>query len=270
MPVNVKAMFNEDLYKLNPIFAANFHAMQKLLSYPLSIITYLFFLIFICIFHPIQWVCFNLFGYQAHKKSVDYLGFFLLKILYFTGSSAKVENLELIPEGKPLIIVANHQSVYDIVGFVWLFRKCHTKFVSKIELGKGIPSISYNLNHGGSVLIDRKDPKQALPVLKKMGEYIEKNNRGTVIFPEGTRSKTGKPKAFAPNGVKILCKYAPSAYVVPVTINNSWKLFRYGGFPFGLGCQLKFIVHPPMKVSEWDFNEMFEKTEQAVVSKIEY
>jgi len=151
---------------------------------------------------------------------------------------------------------------------VWFFRKYHPKFVSKIELGKGIPSVSYNLKYGGSVLIDRKDPKQALPMMKKMGEYIEVNSRSTVIFPEGTRTRDGKPKTFAPNGVKMLCKYAPSAYVVPVTINNSWKIFQYGSFPLGLGCRLKFTVHTPLKVSECDFNTLFEKTEQAIVSGI--
>jgi len=229
---------------------------------------YFFFLFFICLFHPIQWINLKFFGYQAHKKTVDILGFFLLKILYFTFSTARVENLDLIPEGKPLIFVSNHQSVYDILGFIWFFRKFHAKFVSKIELGKGIPSISFNLKYGGSVLIDRKNPKQALPVLKQMGEYIESNCRSTIIFPEGTRTKNGIPKAFAPNGVKILCKYAPSAYVVPVTINNSWKLFRNGPFPMGLCNHLIFTVHEPIKVSDYDFNTLFEKTEQAVVSGI--
>ena len=100
--------------------------------------------------------------------------------------------------------------------------------------------MSYNLNHGGSVLIDRKDPKQAIPVIKGLSEYIEKNTRSAVIFPEGTRSKTGKPKPFAQSGLKILCKYAPSAYVVPITINNSWKMVRFGAFPMGLGNRLKF------------------------------
>ena len=242
--------------------------MKKLLSIPLSMLTYLLFFFFICLFHPIQWVCFNIFGYQAHKKSVDYLNFFTLRILHLIFSTFEVENRELIPEGKPLILVANHQGLYDIIGINWFFRKFHPKFVSKIELGKGIPSISYNLNHGGSVLIDRKDPKQALPVLKKMGEYIEANNRSTVIFPEGTRTRDGHPKSFDPSGLKILCKYAPSAYVVPITINNSWKIFRYGSFPLGLGNRLKFTVHPPIKVSECDFNTLFEKTEQAVISKI--
>jgi 1-acyl-sn-glycerol-3-phosphate acyltransferase len=188
--------------------------------------------------------------------------------MVFTFSSSKVENLDLIPEGKPLIFVSNHQSLFDIMGFVWFFRKFHPKFVSKIELGKHIPSISYNLNHGGSVLIDRKNPKQALPAIKKLGEYIETNSRSAVIFPEGTRSKTGKPKRFSPNGLKILCKYAPSAYVVPVTINDSWKMFQYGSFPLGLGNRLTFTVHPPIKVSECDFDSLLEKSEQAVVSGI--
>lgn len=242
--------------------------MKKLLSYPLSFLVYFFFLFFICLFHPLQWISLKLFGYQAHKKTVDILGFFLLKLLYFIFSTAKVENLDLIPAGKPLIFVSNHQSIYDIIGFIWFFRKFHTKFVSKIELGRGIPSISFNLKYGGSVLIDRKNPKQALPVLKQMGEYMESNCRSTVIFPEGTRSKNGTPKAFAPNGVKILCKYAPSAYVVPVTINNSWKLFRNGPFPMGLGSHLVFTVHEPIKVSECDFATLFEKTEKAIVSGI--
>jgi len=135
--------------------------MKKIISYPLSLLAYFSFLFVICVFHPIQWVCLNWFGYDAHKKSVDYLSFFLLKTLIFTFSTSKVENRELIPEGYPLIFVSNHQSLLDIMGYVWFFRKFHPKFVSKIELGRRIPSVSYNLNHGGSVLIDRKNPRQA-------------------------------------------------------------------------------------------------------------
>src|SRR5690606_23361031 len=116
---------------------------------------------------------------------------------------------ELIPTGVPLIIVANHQSMYDIIAIIWYMRRFHPKFVSKKELGKGIPSVSFNLRHGGSVLIDRKDPKQAVPVIKGLGQYIEKHTRSAFIFPEGTRSKNGKPKEFAQTGVKILCKSPP-------------------------------------------------------------
>lgn len=244
--------------------------MQKLISYPLSVIYYLCFGLTLVIFHPVQWVCLNVFGYDAHKKSVDYLNFFLLKCTNLVGTTYKFENRELIPEGKPLIFVANHQSMYDIVAMIWYLRRFHCKFVSKKELGKGIPSVSYNLRHGGGALIDRKDPKQAIPEIKRLSEYIEKNKRSAVIFPEGTRSKTGKPKEFAQTGLKILCKSAPSAYIVPVSINNSWKMVKYGFFPVGLGNHLTFVVHKPLKVSDYNFPELMEKTESAVVKGIKF
>ncbi|MCZ8229827.1 lysophospholipid acyltransferase family protein [Flavobacterium sp.] len=244
--------------------------MQKIISYPLSVIYYLCFGLCLVIFHPIQWICFNVFGYQAHKKSVDYLNFFLVKCTNILGTTYRFENLNSIPKNVPLIVVANHQSMYDIIAIIWYMRRYHCKFVSKKELGSGIPSVSYNLRHGGSVLIDRKDPKQAIPTIKGLSEYIEKNTRSAVIFPEGTRSKTGKPKEFAQSGLKILCKYAPSAYVVPITINNSWKMVRFGAFPMGLGNRLTFTIHEPMAVKDYAFEELIQKTEAAVVSKIQF
>lgn len=242
--------------------------MEKFISYPISAVAMVLFLLTLVIFHPIQWVCLNVFGYRAHKKSVDYLNFFLLRIGHLLGTTYKVENRELIPKGVPLIIASNHQSLYDIVGIIWFLRKVHPKFVSKVELAKGIPSVSYNLRHGGSVVIDRKDPKQALPVIKKLAEYIELHKRAAVIFPEGTRSRTGKPKDFAQSGLKILCKYAPSAYIVPLTINNSWKIVKFGFFPLGLGAHITFTVHQPLKIADFPFETLMEKTEKAVVESI--
>ncbi len=242
--------------------------IQKLIAYPLSVIYYLLFGATLAFFHPIQWVCFNLFGYQAHKKSVDVLSFFLVLNTYVLGTRYKITGRERLPMDVPLVIAANHQSLYDITTMCWFLRKVHPKFVSKIELGKGIPSISYNLNHGGSVLIDRKDPKQSISAIKVMSQYIEANKRTAIIFPEGTRSKTGAPLPFAENGLKILCKYAPEAYMVPVTINNSWKMVQWGNFPMGVGTKIELIIHAPIRVKCMPFPELFERTEQAVVEGI--
>ncbi|NDV81977.1 1-acyl-sn-glycerol-3-phosphate acyltransferase [Bacteroides sp. 51] len=242
--------------------------MQKLVAYPLSIIYYLLFGSTLVIFHVIQWLSFNLFGYQAHKKSVDVLTFFLVVNTYVLGTRYKIRNIDKLPSGVPLIIASNHQSLYDITSMGWFMRKVHPKFISKIELGKGIPSISYNLRHGGSVLIDRKNPKQSLSAIRIMAEYIENNQRAAIIFPEGTRSKTGKPRSFAESGLKILCKYAPSAYMVPVTVNNSWKMTRWGSFPLGIGNKIELIIHDPIPVNAMPFPELFEKTEQTVIQAI--
>lgn len=242
--------------------------MQKILAYPLSAVYYLMLGSTLVVFHIIQWLSFNLFGYQAHKKSVDALCFFLVANTYVLGTRYKIKGLEKMPKDAPLIIAANHQSFYDITTIGWFMRKVHPKYVSKIELGKGIPSISYNLNHGGSVLIDRNNPKQSLSVIRELAQYIEKYKRSAVIFPEGTRSKTGVPKPFAESGLKILCKYAPSAYMLPVTVNNSWKMTKWGSFPLGIGNKLELIIHDPIPVKEMPFAALFEKTERLVTEAI--
>jgi 1-acyl-sn-glycerol-3-phosphate acyltransferase len=242
--------------------------MEKLVSYPLSIVYYFFFLLWLVLFHPIQWVCFTFFGYNAHRICVAYLNWFLVRTAHILGATFHIKGIENIPDNQPLIIVANHQSLHDITTIIWFLRKTHPKFISKIELGKGIPSVSYNLRRGGSVLIDRKDPKQALPEIKKVAELINSNNYAVVIFPEGTRSKNGLPRPFASSGLKMLYKFAPDAYFLPITINNSWKMSKYGDFPMGLGSDLHFEIHPALKGSDFSFEEIFEKTEAVITNAI--
>ena len=241
--------------------------MSKILAYPLTAIYFVLFGLILVFFHPVQWLCLNLFGYNAHKKSVSILNLCLIRATHVLGTRYTFNNPHNIPRDRPLIIVANHQSMNDIPPLIWFMRAHHPKFVSKIELGKGIPSVSYNLRHGGSVLIDRRDSKQAILQIAKLGKYIEEHNRSAVIFPEGTRGRTGHPKRFQTNGLKTIMKYAPSALLVPVTINNSWKMLRYGKFPYGLGSHLKFTVHAPLEI-EGDSEALISRIEEQITSAI--
>ena len=242
--------------------------MQKLLSYPLTIIFLIFFGLTLLVFHPVQWICLNLFGYNAHKKSVSLLNLCLMWCTHLLGTRYSFRLPENMPEKGPLIIVANHQSMYDIPPIIWHLRKYHPKFVSKKELGKGIPSVSFNLRHGGSVLIDRKDGRQALKAIVGMAGYIEKTGHSAVIFPEGTRSRDGRPKPFRTIGLKALIQNAPSAYILPVSINNSWKMLRYGKFPLGIGNHLRFEVHPPVPAREYT-DQMLVAIERQIAENIE-
>lgn|SRR5690554_33467 len=243
-------------------------ALLKIISYPFSALFYLLFGITILIFHPLQWIAFNWFGYSAHKKTVDIFNWTLLRCLHAVGTTFHIKISEDIPENVPIIIVSNHQSMWDISPISWYLRKHHPKFISKIELGKGIPSISYNLRHGGSILIDRKNPRQAIVEMVKFSKYLQKHNRSGVIFPEGTRSKTGVPKPFRRTGLQTLFKKIPDGYVVPVTINNSWKLQRNGMFPIQMGVRLELIAHPAIKISDYEVEALIDQVETIVVSKI--
>lgn len=242
--------------------------LLKIISYPFSILFYLCFGITLVIFHGIQWICFNVFGYQAHKVSVDVLQWFLMRCLNVVGTRFSFKISEKIPDNIPLIIAPNHQGTWDIPPIIWYLRKHHVKFISKIELGKGIPSVSYNLRHGGSVLINRKDPVQAMRQINKIGAYVQEHNRSVVIFPEGTRSRTGEPKKWKKRGLKILINQMPDGYILPISISNSWKLQRYGMFPISVGVHVKFETHKPLKISEFDPDTLIEKAEALVNSKI--
>jgi 1-acyl-sn-glycerol-3-phosphate acyltransferase len=241
---------------------------MKLFSYPVTIFFYFVFGFWLCLFHPIQWVCLNLFGYRAHAYSVAILNCLLIRTTHLLGTTYQLKGHKSMPQNVPIIWVANHQSMYDIPPIIWFMRKFHPKFVSKKELGKGIPSVSFNLRHGGSVLINRKDAKQAIAQIEQMGRYIERHKRSVVIFPEGTRSKTGVPKKFATNGLKTLIAQSPSAYIVPISINNSWKMVKYGAFPMGLGNKITFEFHQPLKVSDFTADELLIKTEQIIIDDI--
>ena len=242
--------------------------MKKILSYILSSIFYLFYGILLLIFHALQWIGFNVGKYKGHKIAVDLMNCTLSYLLYILGTRIKFINKYPIPKDVPLIIVSNHQSMHDICPISCYLKKQHPKFVSKIELGKGIPAVSYNLTHGGSVLIDRKDPRQALGAIKDFGKYIEENNYAAVIFPEGTRSKSGVPKRFSENGLKMLTKFVPSAYVIPVTINNCWKLNKFGMFPLEVGVKVTFKFHEPIKANSMEFVKLFEKVENTIKNAV--
>ena len=90
------------------------------------------------------------------------MNFCLVKNLLLLGIRVKVNNQYNLPENTTLIFVSNHQSLFDISPVSWYFRKYNPKFVSKQELGKGIPSVSYNLRNGGAVLLERSNGKQAI------------------------------------------------------------------------------------------------------------
>ena len=226
------------------------------------------FFLLLVVFQPLQWLSFNLFGLKGHKLVVDILNWFLVKSMLILWVPVRFENKHSLSKENNYIFVANHQSLFDIPPLILYLRKYSPKFVAKMELGKGIPSISYNLKYGGAALIDRKDPRQALSALASFSKRINSNKWSAVIFPEGTRSRTGKPKKFATNGIKMIAKYNKEAYIVPITINNSWKVYKYGKFPLGLGCPITLKTHTPIKITSLPFDELMVKVEAIITSHI--
>jgi len=184
--------------------------MKKIVDYLLSSIYLLYFGLVLCVFHVAQVVAFNLLGRPAHKKTVDWMNASIAYGWYLTGSTIDFRQIQL-PTDRPIIFVANHQSMFDISPIIWFLRRYTPTFVSKIELAHGIPGVSYNLRKSGAALIDRKDSKQAIVEIARLGKLIQQHNYSAMIFPEGTRSRSdsGQMRPFISGGVAMLLKRAP-------------------------------------------------------------
>jgi len=219
--------------------------MKKVFSIILSPFYYLFFGVSLIVFHPLQVICLNVFGYRAHKNCVVLLNWFLLRSMNVMGTCIQFKKFRKLPDNLPIIIVCNHQSMLDIPPLIWKLRDQHLKFISKIELANNIPSISYNLKHGGSVLIDRSKPEEAVKLIANFSNYIKDNNYAVCLFPEGTRSKDGTIKKFKHAGMEAILKVIPNALVVPIAIKNSLKFDNYGKFIKNSGVRIEFTMLEP-------------------------
>jgi len=241
--------------------------IRKILSYILTPFYLLVFGMILLIFHPIQMFTNWIWGYPVRKKVVDVMNYGLLYSLWILGTRISFRGIETVPHNRPVIIVSNHQSLLDIVAVVVGFRKNHPKFISKIELGKGIPSVSYNLRHGGSVLIDRKKGAKSVKDIMMLGKHIEATNYSACIFPEGTRTKNGLVKTFQPAGIASLMRTAPSAVIVPLAIDG-FEIMKNGYFPMTFGCHFKLTALEPIEPKGLDLSELAQNIENLIKKEL--
>lgn len=193
----------------------------------------------------------------------------LLKL--FSNTKYYLKNTEIaknLPSDRPIILVSNHQSLYDTGIHNHFLKKKKIVYVAKKELGKWIPTVSVCLRAQDAALIDRNNPKQSVKLIKSMGERIEKEKMAVCIFAEGTRARDGKLKEFKDAGIKTLIKYAPSALILPAAIDGSWKTFAYKYFPvpFGINFFLEYL--PPIEAKDCNLDTITTELHDMIDKKI--
>jgi 1-acyl-sn-glycerol-3-phosphate acyltransferase len=206
------------------------------------------------VFHPIHLVA-TCFSKRLHKHLLDLMNLcIVVNIRFTTGARYRVIGKPVLPADRSVILVSNHQSMYDIPMIMWECRAREVGFIAKRELGRWIPSISLALRRLGSVLIDRKDAAAAVRQIEEFGRTKEATRQVAAVFPEGTRARDGVMKRFKTTGLRALLDTMPSAIVQPVAIRGNWRLLRYHFWPvpFGTSIELEFLepIEPASKSSQ--------------------
>src|SRR5216110_4042595 len=146
------------------------------------------------------------------------------QILRAAGTPVRVEGMERIPDG-PVVYASNHSSMFDI----WALAATlpgSVRMVAKQELAR-IPLLGRAMLAAGHVMIDRAHPARALEAYHRAADVI-RSGVSAVLFPEGTRSRTGELLPFknAPFGLAI----AAQVPVVPLYVGNTFEIMPKGRF----------------------------------------
>jgi 1-acyl-sn-glycerol-3-phosphate acyltransferase len=115
--------------------------------------------------------------------------------------------------------MSNHQSVTDI-GALVLTLPVSWRFVAKRELTR-IPLFGWVLLLGGHVIVDRSSRERSVRSLRAAARRVA---RGThvIIFPEGTRSPTGRLREFKSGGFHLAIE--AQVPIVPIAISGSRRI----------------------------------------------
>ena len=238
--------------------------MKKVIDWLFTIPFLVSFGLTLVIFEPIARIA-RVFGLRPMEVTMGVMQRILLFVFRIGGTRLRIDRSPLVLPRTGYILVSNHQSMFDIPIFGGVLFSNFPKYVSKKELGRWLPSISFNLTHGGNALIDRNDPVQARRAIRELGVAAATRNVAVVIFPEGTRSRDGRLKSFRTGGLKELLDAAPQLPVVPTTVDGAWKLFRNNLFPVPFGTTVRIRFSDPIKrrVGE-DYDELIGRARSVI------
>jgi 1-acyl-sn-glycerol-3-phosphate acyltransferase len=166
-------------------------------------------------------------------------------VAWITPMLVTITGKENIQKERSYIIVANHQSNFDILLlFGWL--GIDIKWVIKKELRR-VPVFGYAAEKGGNILIDRSNPEEAHRSLRLAREKV-RGGTSIVILPEGTRSRTGEMGQFK-RGAFVLAMEL-GLPVLPVTLANTRGILPAGTLDLFPG-RATMIIHEPVDSSRY-------------------
>ena len=151
-----------------------------------------------------------------------------------------VTGKENIPDKDGLLLVANHQGLFDVVALVTAWDRILCA-VYKIEL-KDVPLVKQIAASTKSYAMDREDVRQSLTVIQGCTEQL-KAGRNVLIFPEGTRSKKGNVMGEF-HGGSFKCAVKAKADILPFCVIDTYKVLDQQGSGH-LTCQLHYLKPIP-------------------------
>jgi 1-acyl-sn-glycerol-3-phosphate acyltransferase len=152
----------------------------------------------------------------------------------------RIEGRELIEPNKTYVLVANHQSYFDIFAVYRLFR--FFKWVSQEQIFD-IPGIGWNMYLNQYVKVVRGNLSSIKQMLKDCKGWLDRDV-SIALFPEGTRSLTGEMAPFRDGAFRLAIE--AGVPVVPIVIDGTFEVLPKGQNVANFFTPIRLKVLPPV------------------------
>ncbi len=175
-----------------------------------------------------------------------------------------VKGRENIDKDTSYVFVANHQGAYDIFS-IYGFLDHNFRWMMKVGLRK-IPFVGRACAAAGHIFVDNSSPA----AIRRTMEKAEKRLAGgmsVVVFPEGSRTKTGHMGAFHKGAYQLSMEFGLP--VVPVSIDGAYDVLRRGD-TFPHWGHIRLTIHKPIPApaDEADRRRVIDASRAAVASAL--
>lgn len=174
-----------------------------------------------------------------------------------------VSGLENIDKNRTYVIVANHQSLADIV--VVYKTRMQFKWVAKESLFK-VPFVGWSLSLAKHIRLSRGKFSSIKKVYREAAEWLRKD-MSVLFFPEGTRSLTNEMNDFQNGAFKLAIK--EKVPVLPISIKGTGDAIPKGSWVFTTQIPASLKVLPPIETSNFspaDFGRLRDLARAAMES----
>ncbi|OIO35251.1 MAG: hypothetical protein AUJ74_07355 [Candidatus Omnitrophica bacterium CG1_02_44_16] len=203
----------------------------------LTIILYLVMLLCSVIFYP-----FDKKRCLAHKQCFWWSDAIIGLNPYWNVHIAGSENID---KKRTYIIIANHQSLADIV--LIYQTKMQFKWVAKKSLFK-VPFIGWSMSLARHIKLERGNFGSIKKVYREAAEWL-RGGMSVLFFPEGTRSQTNKIGDFRNGAFKLAIK--ERVPILPIVFEGTGTAIPKGSWIFATKTTAKLKILPAIETTNY-------------------